>query len=200
MNQAIRKLWTAKIKGNILSKPLSAKVFTPDKPQKLVGCILGIDPSLRGTGIAVIRSTAEGSLSLCFSQTVKLSPKYSFFDCLGCIFKAVSEVAKNFDLQAAALEETIFVQNVRVAQKLGASRGAAIAALNVHNIPIQEYLPLRIKKAIVGFGQANKAQVIKMVQALLSLKKGLPHDESDAAAVALCHIFNHKLVTTPTLA
>jgi crossover junction endodeoxyribonuclease RuvC len=187
MSRSIRNLWTKKIRDGTCPR---GKECVAEMKERFEGYVLGVDPSLRGTGLAVVHARADGNLELKHSRTLKLSSQRSFPDCLGDVFRGVTEVTRQFSLDAAALEETIFVQSVSTAQKMGASRGAVVAALNVRGVSVDEYLPLRVKKSVVGFGHANKIQVAKMVQILLNLPALLPSDESDAAAVALCHIFN----------
>jgi crossover junction endodeoxyribonuclease RuvC len=184
-------LWTVQIReGKREKKETKAKL--PFSCPQLGERVLGVDPSLRGTGVAVISVAEEGRFHLDYSKTLSWPSAYTFFDCLRALFESLTEVVTTFKIHSAALEQTIFVQSVSVAQKLGASRGAAVAAIAIRGIPIYEYLPLRVKKSVVGYGRANKIQVAKMVRALLGLKEELAHDESDAAAVALCHIFNFR--------
>jgi crossover junction endodeoxyribonuclease RuvC len=189
MNRAIRRLWTAQIQGKRGKKETEGKLLSHPRAGDRV---LGVDPSLRGTGVAVVRMEEKGHFHLDYSKTLSWPSAYTFFDCLRSLFESLTEVVTTFKIHSAALEQTIFVQSVSVAQKLGASRGAIGAAIAVRGIPIYEYLPLRVKKSVVGYGRANKIQVAKMVRALLGLQEELAHDESDAAAVALCHLFNFR--------
>ncbi len=92
-------------------------------------------------------------------------------------------------MTSVALEQTIFVQNIKTALILGAARGAAIAAAATLNKPVFEYPPLRIKQAVVGYGRASKHQVTHMVKQMLDLGDALAFDEADAAGVALCHAY-----------
>ena len=96
-----------------------------------------------------------------------------------------------YEIDAVAVEQTIYVQNFQTAQILGAARGAAIAAAAIMQKPIFEYAPLRVKQAVVGVGRASKEQVARTVMSLAGLGVALEYDESDAAAVALCHAFTH---------
>lgn len=185
MTQSRRSLWTAKLKGKTVSSSLTA--LRLQKP--FVGKALGVDPSLRGTGLAVVEALPGGQLKLCHSQTLRMPPSVSFSQCLGEIFIGVKNVLNDHNVHMVALEQTIFVQNIKIAQILGASRGAAIAAAAIHGLTVAEYPPLRVKKSIVGVGNATKQQVAHMLANLLKLPSILPHDESDAASVALCHIF-----------
>ena len=84
-------------------------------------------------------------------------------------------------------EETIYVQNFKTAQILGAARGAAISAVAIREIPVFEYAPLRVKQAVVGFGRASKEQMSQTLAQMLHLPKALPYDQSDALGLALCH-------------
>jgi crossover junction endodeoxyribonuclease RuvC len=153
--------------------------------------ILGIDPSLRGTGLAVI-DTRGSTPRLLASLTLKLAPKLAPYECLGQIADAVESLAKQHSVTEAAIEETIYVQNFRTAQAMGASRGAALSVLARLGATVREYAPKRIKMAITGHGAASKEQVGRMVKSVFGLDHELPLDESDAAAVALCHAYNAR--------
>ena len=182
-----RALWKDKLEG----KPVSASKLSKQSfgNKKYLGTILGIDPSLRGTGIAVVEFQAQKQPLLLHSETVKLPAKIQMPDCLGEIHQAVARILDTYEIDTVALEQTIYVQNFQTAQVLGAARGAAIAAAAVAKMPVYEYPPLRVKQAIVGLGRASKVQVSKTVRSLLGLGDVLKHDESDAAAVALCHAY-----------
>jgi crossover junction endodeoxyribonuclease RuvC len=111
---------------------------------------------------------------------------------LGRIFRAVDAFLEGASVRHVALEETIFVQNYQIAQKLGAARGAAIAAAALRGLDVFEYAPLRIKLAVVGAGRASKEQVARTVAGLLGHARPLASDEADAAAAALCHAFTWR--------
>ena len=182
----VRALWADKIIKGQDSAP-SAPLVGSRPPY--TGCVLGIDPSLRGMGLSVLQFTPASPESplLCASRTLRLGPKLSMFDCLGEIYKAVSDAIEDWPVRHVALEQAIYVQNFQTALILGAARGAAIAAASVLDKPIFEYQPLRVKQAVVGFGRASKEQVAGMMRSRLRLADSLSFDESDAAAVALCH-------------
>jgi crossover junction endodeoxyribonuclease RuvC len=88
-----------------------------------------------------------------------------------------------------ALEQTIYVQNFQTAQILGAARGAAMAAAALRDLPVFEYAPLRVKQAVAGSGRASKEQLSRTVRSIFGHGRSLAFDESDAAAVALCHAY-----------
>lgn len=124
---------------------------------------------------------------LLHSETLKLAPKFSMAQCLGVISEGVTRVLALAPEAPVAFEATIYVQNFQTAQILGAARGAAMAAAVVARREVFEYPPLRVKQAVAGFGRASKEQVGRQVMALLKLPKLQAADESDAAAVAICH-------------
>lgn len=186
-----RTLWMEKLLRGDASGPVREAVPMGARTP-YAGHVLGIDPSLRGTGLAVVAlGGAEGPV-LCASRTLRLRPALSMPECLGEIYKAVADYIEEWPVRHVALEQTIYVQNFQTAQILGAARGAAIAAAAVLGKPVFEYPPLRVKQAVVGFGRAGKEQVGGMIRQLLRLPEALLLDESDAAAVALCHAYTWR--------
>lgn len=189
----VRQLWKAKLEGKLNSS--AANISFPASPAMRVpftGVILGIDPSLRGTGLVVVEFPPGRSPILLRSRTVRVSPTFPMSHCLGEIFKAVDEFLEGTEVRHVAIEQTIYVQNFQTAQILGAARGAAIAAVAVRSKPVFEYAPLRVKQAVVGAGRASKEQMAKTVMALLGHGRTLEHDEADAAGVALCHAYTWR--------
>lgn len=184
-----RVLWAAHVRsgGTARKQPDPSP---PGRREAFQGTILGIDPSLRGTGLSVI--LCEGSaIRLLSTETHKPGREAGLPECLGGIAKAVRRLLKEHQPDTVAVEETIYVQNFRTAQKLGAARGAAIGQAALAGLPVFEYPPLRIKQAVVGFGRASKEQVTRQVSSLLQLEEILPFDEADATAVAICHALTH---------
>jgi crossover junction endodeoxyribonuclease RuvC len=156
--------------------------------QAFEGTLLGVDPSLRGTGLAVLQFS-RGKACIAESRTLSPGRSAGLPECLGEIAEAVSLLLARYPVAAMAIEETIYVQNLRTAQKLGAARGAAIGQAAREGIAVFEYSPLRIKQSVVGYGRASKEQVARQMTTLLGLTEVLPYDEADAAAVAMCHAF-----------
>ncbi|MDR2430356.1 MAG: crossover junction endodeoxyribonuclease RuvC [Puniceicoccales bacterium] len=183
-----RALWTDKILRGTAS---AATAPAPMARRPYTGHVLGIDPSLRGTGLSVI-AFDNGNATFRASRRLRLGPGLTMPDCLGAIYKAVADCIEDWPIRHVALEQTIYVQNFQTAQILGAARGAAIAAAAVLGKPVFEYPPLRVKQAVVGFGRASKEQIGDMTRRLLHLPAPLSLDESDATAVALCHAFTWR--------
>ena len=178
-----KKASNPKTVSNILNESSLGESFS--------GVVLGIDPSLRGAGFAVIRYK-KGAAELLDRATLKLAKKFNMMDCLDEIAKQVDNLATAHEIDHVAVEQTIYVQNFQTAQIMGAARGAAIAPVAMRGLSVFEYAPLRIKQAIVGNGRASKEQVAKMVGRFLNVDFEAAYDESDASAVALCHAFTWK--------
>jgi crossover junction endodeoxyribonuclease RuvC len=150
--------------------------------------ILGIDPGLQSTGFGLI--DMDGSqLHYVASGTVRTAeaPKGDLPARLKIIFDGVCEVSQRWKPEAASVEIVFVNVNPQSTLLLGQARGAALAALVSQPLPVAEYTALQMKKAIVGHGLANKAQVQEMVSRLLKLP-GLPgKDAADALGLAICH-------------
>lgn len=181
----VRQMWKAKLEGRAVPASGPAVVSLQRAPFR--GVVLGIDPSLRGTGLALIEFAPGRPPLLLRGRTVKVAAKQPMAFALGEIHRAVTEFLAGTEVRHVALEQTIYVQNFQTAQILGAARGAAIAAVALHARPIFEYAPLRVKLAVVGAGRASKEQMARTVMALLGHGRPLAADEADAAGVALCH-------------
>ena len=184
---SVRALWAARLRGGKGADVRSGPATLSAARTPFDGLILGIDPSLRGTGLAVVRFAPPQKGRFMASETVRPAQGSSFTECLGVIAAAVRRLIDVHRPDAVAIEETIYVQNFQTAQKLGAARGAAIGQAAISGLPIFEYSPLRIKQAVVGYGRASKEQVARQVSDLFNLRQDLPYDEADAAAVAYCH-------------
>jgi crossover junction endodeoxyribonuclease RuvC len=187
---SVRQMWKDKLEGKLAPKSW------PDAPilarPPFNGRVLGVDPSLRGTGLALIEFVPGRSPVLLRCQTVRLAARASMAHCLGEIHQAVAAFVADFDPRHVALEQTIYVQNFQTAQILGAARGAAIAAAALGRKEIFEYAPLRVKQAVVGQGRASKDQMARTVMSLLGHGRVMAFDEADAAGVALCHAFTWR--------
>lgn len=194
-----RQMWAAKLAGGALPPRVAMPVVggrggaaafvAGEKRVAFAGLVLGVDPSLRGTGVAVIEFTPGRTPVMLRCATVRVSPKATMAFALGQIHRVVAESLNDFDVRHVALEQTIYVQNFQTAQILGAARGAAISAAALREKLVFEYPPLRVKQAIVGAGRASKEQMARTVMALLGHGRAMAYDEADAAGVALCHAF-----------
>lgn len=148
--------------------------------------LLAIDPSLRGTGFAVLEKEGRHTKALEYG-VITNPPKLRQSGCLVAIHQRLTEVILRHRPEICAVEGVIFVQSLRTAITLGAARGAAILAVSQHGIPIHEYAPRKVKQAVVGSGAADKKQVAFMIRALLGLTETPPADAADALAIGLTH-------------
>lgn len=149
--------------------------------------VLGIDPGSQITGYGIVERKRQGITYINHGE-IKANKKEPFSISLKNIYNNLSEIISHSSPDAIALEDIFYGKNVKSLIKLGHARGVAILAASQSNIPIFEYTPLEVKKAVVGYGRAEKSQVQKMVKAILKLNELPPADASDALAVAICHI------------
>ena len=185
MSKSSRQLWAKHLAGqSTRSKSIDPQSLLRKTPYD--GRILGVDPSLRGTGLAVLECHGQ-SYELLHSETLKLKPNIPSIDCLGQIHLSIARLLDLWNPRHLSCEETIYVQNFKTAQIMGAARGAALSAAAIREVPVFEYAPLRVKQAVVGFGRASKEQMAQTLTQMLGLPEVLPFDESDALGLALCH-------------
>lgn len=148
--------------------------------------VLGIDPGLLHTGWAVI-DTAGSERKYIASGVILPKTNLPLPERLAIIFNEVSKLCETFTPDECSIEITFVNMNPKSTLILGHARAAAIVAVATHNIPIFEYEPNKIKKALTGAGHADKDQIYKMIKILLPVAKPKTADESDAIAIALSH-------------
>jgi crossover junction endodeoxyribonuclease RuvC len=148
--------------------------------------VLGIDPSLRGTGWGVIQIGSGGQSPIFVEAgTIRCPKSWERSRCLGEIGRKMTEVIQRHPPALCACEGLFFAQNLQTALIMGEARGAAIAAVARTGIEIHEISPRKVKLAMVGYGAAQKIAVAKMVQRQLSMVETPDADAADALALAL---------------
>jgi len=141
-------------------------------------------------GYGVLAVTGN-SLQMLEMDVVKLNGKKDMFDRLGKINEVIQELINKYNPQEMAIEAPFFGKNVQSMLKLGRAQGIAIGVAISNHINVAEYSPKKIKQVITGNGNANKEQVWKMLNSIMTLTHTLKYyDASDALAVAVCHHFN----------
>ena len=150
------------------------------------GVVLGIDPSLRGTGYGVIQAGKPGPRALAHG-TISCPAKWEHSRCLARIAQTIREIIQRHHPTSCAIEGLFFAQNLQTALIMGQARGAALAVLGEAGLDVYEIAPRKIKQAIVGYGAAQKLAVAKMVQRILQLSEIPAPDAADALAVAITH-------------
>ena len=148
--------------------------------------ILGIDPGSHVTGYGVIEKKGNYLKHIVHGE-IKPKKDSSLSEILICIYQQISSLISQTAPQAVALENIFYGKNVRSLIKQAQVRGVVIFAGADQNLNIFEYSPLEIKKAVVGYGRAEKSQVQMMVKAILNLPEIPPADAADALATAICH-------------
>lgn len=156
--------------------------------------VLGIDPGTAATGYGLVRTSGGrgplGAVTLVECGVVRTRSEDPLPARLRRIYEGLEALMERFEPGAAAVENVFQGRNVRSALTLGHARGAAILVAALRSVPVAEYTPREVKKAVVGTGSATKDQVGFMVQRHLRLREPPePADAADAVAAALCHCF-----------
>jgi len=148
--------------------------------------ILGIDPSLRGTGYGIIRvaSPIPGVLA---QGTIRCPAGWERSRCLLTIAQSVRELLRLHQPTVCVMEGLFYAQNLQTALVMGEARGASLVAVAEAGLDVFEIAPRKVKQAIVGYGAAQKVAVAKMVQRLLRLGETPAPDAADALALALTY-------------
>ncbi|MGC4015288.1 MAG: crossover junction endodeoxyribonuclease RuvC [Luteolibacter sp.] len=149
--------------------------------------VLAIDPAIRNTGYAVLEGDPRRPVVLSY-DVINIPSRLSQSAALSAVRTHLSHLIEQFVPDEVAVEGIIYVQSHQTAISMGAARAAALIAAADRGLPIYEYAPKKVKKAIVGKGTADKQQVAFMVRALLGLSETPPHDAADALAIAMAHL------------
>ena len=148
--------------------------------------ILGIDPGSHVTGYGMIERKGNYLRHMLHGE-IKAKKDSPLSETLISVYQQLSDVIRQNEPQAMALENIFYGKNVRSLIKQAQVRGVVIFAGANAGLPVFEYSPLEIKKAVVGYGRAEKTQVQVMVKAILKLPDIPPADAADALATAICH-------------
>jgi len=158
--------------------------------------IFGIDPGSECTGYGCV-DTDGSRCRLVVCGAIVVPARIPFSDKLTRVYDALATQLARHRPEWVAVEDVFFARNARSALKLGHVRGVALLAASKAGLPVAEYTPAEVKRAVVGYGRADKRQVQRMVTLLLELEAApSPYDVSDALAVAVCHA--HTVTSTPT--
>ena len=165
-----------------------ARPSAPDRalPARGQCTILGIDPSLRGTGYGIIRTGRPHSAAVTHG-TIACPKDWERSRCLAKISQTLRDLMREHSPKVCVVEGLFFAQNLKTAIVMGEARGAALAAVAESGIEIFEIATRKVKLAIVGYGAAQKIAVAKMVQRMLCLAELPAPDAADALALALAY-------------
>lgn len=154
-------------------------------PQEMI--ILGVDPGLQHTGLGLIMARGQ---EICFRESaiLRTAADQQLPARLRVLFDGVQKLLRQWQPHAVVVEKLIYARNAQVALKLGHARGVLLLAAEEEKLPIAEYTPTEIKRAVTGNGAASKEQVHRMVKAILQAPQlTSPYDITDALALAICH-------------
>jgi crossover junction endodeoxyribonuclease RuvC len=161
--------------------------------------VFGIDPGSERTGYGCVETDGRRHV-LVICGAIVAPPRTSFPERLKAIHAQLSLHLAGSRPDCVAIENLFHAANVRSALKLGHARGVAMLAAVEAGVPLVEYTPAEIKRAVVGYGRAEKGQMQQMVKLLLGLAEPpSPHDAADALAVAICHV-HHATLSSLTAA
>ncbi|MDD3581490.1 MAG: crossover junction endodeoxyribonuclease RuvC [Desulfobacca sp.] len=161
--------------------------------------VLGVDPGSRVTGYGLVGEQQE-ILHHLDSGQINLPARLPQSQRLLRIYQRLTELLGMQPPGALAVEEVFLARNVQSALKLGQVRGVVLLAAAQAGVPVFEYSPLVLKKAVVGYGQASKDQVKMMVEQLLG-QTVTNHNAADALALSICHLFHarqQRLISGPS--
>ena len=149
--------------------------------------ILGIDPGLAIVGWGVIEAH-RGQFRPIACGDINTPAHTSVESRLELIWRDLNRIIEKYKPDEVAIEELFFTNNITTGITVAEARGVILLACRMHGIPVNEYTPPQVKQAVVGYGKAEKRQVIAMVTSLLKLSSPpKPDDTADALAIALCH-------------
>jgi crossover junction endodeoxyribonuclease RuvC len=157
-----------------------------------VSLVIGIDPGLATIGIALVNTT--GSRRELVEVGVVTTPAgMPGPQRLASIHRDLLDLVARRHPSAAAVEQLFFASNTTTAMQVAEARGVILLAMEESGVPVWEYTPMQVKSSLTGYGKASKAQMTRMVRALVRVPEKLPDDAFDAVAIALCHLQSERL-------
>ena len=156
--------------------------------------IIGIDPGLRRTGWGIIE-VAGNVLRFVDSGTIKSDGKAELAVRLCQLHDGLIETVEQFGPAEAAVEATFVNRDAVATLKLGQARGIAMLVPARAGLPVAEYAPNAVKKAVIGAGHGDKKQIHAMVRVLMPKARFDSDDAADALAIAICHAHHRSAVT-----
>lgn len=149
--------------------------------------ILGIDPGLATVGFSIV-DVGKSKMKLVTCGVISTPAHTSLSSRLDRIFDDMNELISSFDPDVMSIEELFFNTNITTGIAVAHARGVILLSAYRAGVQVFEYTPLQVKQAVVGYGRAEKNQVIDMVRRILALPAApKPDDAADAVALAICH-------------
>ena len=149
--------------------------------------ILGIDPGLATVGFSVV-DTEKNKMKLVTCGVISTPAHTSLSSRLDRIYDDMLELISTFNPDVMSIEELFFNTNITTGISVAHGRGVILLACTKAGVKVYEYTPLQVKQSVVGYGRAEKAQVMDMVRRICNLQAApKPDDAADAVALAICH-------------
>ena len=161
--------------------------------------IIGIDPGLRRTGWGVVE-TQSNSLRFVASGTVTSDAALDLAGRLCQLHDGLTEIIRTHQPDEAAVEQTFVNKDAVATLKLGQARGIALLVPAMAGLPVAEYAPNAVKKAVIGVGHGEKRQIHMMVKVLMPKATFNTDDAADALAIAICHSHHRQSAKARALA
>jgi len=156
--------------------------------------VLGIDPGTATTGYGLVRETDRGDLQVVDYGIIATPKTDSTEQRLLSLHQQLEQLILLHRPDAGAVEKLFFHRNVTTAMTVSQARGVILLSFAKNSISLAEYTPLEVKKAITGYGNAEKIQIQQMVKLMLGLTEiPKPDDAADALAIAICHVHSYRL-------
>lgn len=160
--------------------------------------IVGIDPGLRRTGWGIVE-TVGNSLRFVASGTVTSDATLDLATRLRQLYDGLHAVIAGYDPAEAAVEQTFVNKDAAATLKLGQARGIAMLVPALAGLPVAEYAPNAVKKAVIGVGHGDKKQIHMMVKVLMPKASFDTDDAADALAIAICHTHHRQSAASRAL-
>ena len=149
--------------------------------------ILGLDPGIAIVGFGAIEAQSSQFHPLTYGA-IRTEAGLPLSERLEIIYQDLNQLLDTIRPEAVAIEELFFNTNITTGISVAHGRGVLLLACRQKGVPIYEYTPLQVKQSVVGYGRAEKRQVMEMVRRMLHLSEvPKPDDAADALAIALCH-------------
>jgi crossover junction endodeoxyribonuclease RuvC len=157
--------------------------------------VIGIDPGTASTGYGVVRQKQDGGLEAVDFGVISTTPDQPMPQRLQQLHLELQKLLDKHQPESSAVEKLFFQRNVKTAISVGQARGVVLLSLAEAGVVVDEYTPMEIKQAIVGYGGADKRQVQDMVKTILEMTElPQPDDAADALAVAICHLHSSATI------
>jgi crossover junction endodeoxyribonuclease RuvC len=158
--------------------------------------ILGIDPGLATVGFGIVKYNNNKFTTLNYGAIIT-PPKIPVHERLEMIYNDLQRIITSYKPTDFAIEELFYNTNQKTVISVCEARGVTLLAAQKNRLEIDEYTPLQVKQSVVGYGRAEKIQVMTMVKNILKLEKiPKPDDAADALAIAICHAHSKNVNLT----